>query len=458
MHEVPPLANPALFKQKNLINGRWVDSVSGKTFSVIDPATEKEIGRCPESVEQDVEAAITVAKDALATWRTKSGRERARILRSWYDLLLVNKGDIATLITWENGKAKPDATGEVLFAASFLEWFSEEAAHVGGDVLQHSNPTHRLHVIKEPVGVCGMITPWNFPAGMVARKLAPALAAGCTAVVKTAGETPFTANAMAVLALEAGVPSGVINIVTALENTPRVGQVLCSSQDVRKISFTGSTRVGKILMRQCSESPKKLSLELGGNAPFIVFDDCNLDEAVAGLMASKFKVSGQTCVCANRVYVQKTVHGEFCKRLVKAVAALQLGGGFTSGVTQGPLIGPLAVAKVGNHVNDAVSKGAKIAIGGRAADSFGQSFFLPTVLTGMNTEMKISSEETFGPVAALYSFSTEEEVIAVANDSEVGLAAYVYTNDLYRSTRVTEALQVGMVAINTGVISDNAAP
>ncbi|KAF4810133.1 Glutarate-semialdehyde dehydrogenase DavD [Colletotrichum tropicale] len=454
----PQLQDESLLIGKNFINGHWVNSVSDKTFNVTDPATGELIGSCPESVSEDAERAILSAATALPAWRSRSGRDRARILRRWYDLIMENKTDLATLITWENGKAKADAAGEVVFAASFLEWFAEEAARIYGDVIPHSNPNMRVSVLKEPVGVCGLITPWNFPAAMVTRKLAPALAAGCTVVVKTAGETPFTANAVMQLGQRAGVPKGVVNIISALENTPEIGATLCQSDIVRKISFTGSTRVGKLLMQQSSQTLKKMSLELGGNAPFLVFEDADLDLAVAGVIASKFKSSGQTCVCANRVFVQEGIHKAFVSKLKEEMSKFKVGHGFDDEVTHGPLVSAEAAQRVAGLVHDAVQGGGRVEIGGKARPDLGPNFFEPTVITNLKPNMRILEEEIFGPVAPILSFETEEEVVDAANRCDVGLASYIFTNDLNRATRVSELLQFGMVALNTGVISDAAAP
>ncbi|WAO87634.1 Succinate-semialdehyde dehydrogenase [Fusarium falciforme] len=460
-YSVPKLKDPSLFVGKNYVDGQWIESVSGKRFDVHDPASGALIGSCPESVAQDAEQAIKIAAAALPEWRSRTGRNRSRILRRWYELVIENKEDLATLITWENGKAGPDAAGEVLFAASFLEWFAEEAPRVYGDVIPHSAPGFRVSVLKEPVGVVGLITPWNFPAAMITRKLGPALAAGCTAVVKTAGETPFTANALLVLGERAGVPKGVINSIAALDNTPEIGQTLCASDVVRKISFTGSTRVGKILMNQSSDTLKKLSLELGGNAPFIVFDDADLDLAVAGAVASKFKCSGQTCVCSNRIFVQKGIYNQFVEKLKAVVSKFQVGHGFDSKTTHGPLVTAAAAERVDGLVKEAVKAGAKVEVGGKRRTDLGKSrpnFFEPTILTNVSTDMRLVRDEIFGPLAPIFSFDNEDEVVDIANKCDVGLASYIFTQDVNRVARVTELLHFGMVAVNTGIMSDAAAP
>jgi succinate-semialdehyde dehydrogenase/glutarate-semialdehyde dehydrogenase len=381
------------------------------------------------------------------------------MLRRWYQLVVDNADDLATLITWENGKPLADAKGEAAYAASFLEWFSEEAPRAYGDTIPSSVPGNRIITLKEPVGVCGFITPWNFPAAMITRKIAPALAAGCTVVAKSPGETPFTANALAELAHRAGIPKGVVNIVTAQQNTVEVGEILTTHPTIKKVSFTGSTNVGKLLMKQASSTIKKVSWELGGNAPFIVFDDTkDVDAAVAGAIASKFRSSGQTCVCANRIYVQKGIYDEFATKFAEKVNGFKLGSGFEEGITHGPVIHERAVEKVEQHVRDAESKGAKVVAGGKKAAHLGANFYHPTVLTGMTKDMQLASEETFGPVAGLFPFETEEEVVELANRAEVGLAGYFFSSDVKRVFRVAEALEVGMVGVNTGIISDAASP
>ncbi|KAH8427439.1 NAD-dependent succinate-semialdehyde dehydrogenase [Aspergillus melleus] len=452
------LKDPSLLVGQNYIDGKWVEAESRRRFDVTDPANGSILGSCPESDSKDAQNAIDSAAAALPAWRSRAGRNRGRILRRWYELILENQEDLAKLITLENGKAKPDAAGEVLFAASFLEWFSEEAARIYGDVIPHSQPSFRVSVLKEPIGVCGLITPWNFPAAMITRKLGPALAAGCTVVVKTAGETPFTANALLKLGERAGIPAGVINSVTALDNTPEIGEALCSSNVVRKISFTGSTRVGKLLMQQSSCSLKKLSLELGGNAPFIVFEDADLGLAVDAAIGSKFKSSGQTCVCSNRIFVQKRVYPEFIRRLKEAVGRFHVGSGLDEKTTHGPLITSAAADRVAGLVNEAVSLGAKVEIGGNKIPRLGPNFFEPTILTNVTTAMSVANEEIFGPVAPIFSFDTEDEVVATANNCDVGLASYIFTDDITRANRVSELLQFGMVAVNTGVVSDAASP
>lgn len=406
----------------------------------------------------DTNQAIDAAQKAFATFRTWTGRERSKILRKWYDLMTENHADLATLITWENGKPLADAKGEVTYAANFLEWFSEEAPRVSGQTLASSVPGNRVATYKEPVGVAGLITPWNFPAAMITRKAAPAIAAGCTVVIKAPGETPFSALALAELAHRAGMPKGVFNVVTAMKNTPECGTTLCESKKVKKISFTGSTGVGKLLMKQSASTLKKLSFELGGNSPFIVFDDADLESAVAGAITCKFRSSGQTCVCANRIYVQEGIYDRFVEKFVEKVKAFKLGGGFEEGVTHGPVIHSRAIDKVDQHVKDAEKKGGKVMLGGKRLEDLGPNFYAPTVISGMNAEMDLANEETFGPVAGLFKFKTEEEVIALANDSDVGLAGYFFSENVKRVYRVAEAMQVGMVGVNTGLISDPAAP
>lgn len=450
------LKDSSLFIDKAYINGEWTSSSSGKTFEVKNPASEEVLGTCPESNLKDLNSAIDAAHRALPAWRSMSGRQRGRILRKLYDLLLENKEDIGKIITAENGKAKGDAEGEVLFSASFFEWFSEEAPRVYGDIIPHSNSNLRIQVIKEPIGVCGLITPWNFPLAMGARKIAAALAAGCTTIVKSDGLTPFSSNALAVLAERAGLPKGVLNVITALDNTPQIGLAMCESDIIKKISFTGSTRVGKLLMKQSSSTLKKLSLELGGNAAFIVFDDADVETAVQSALISKFKVTGQTCVCANRIFVQDGIYDKFSQRLVEEVKKFKVGSGIDAATTHGPLTN--GTSKVEEHIKDAIKKNAKILLGGKLLPAIGKNFHELTVLGDVDDSMQVTTEETFGPLAALTKFKTEEEVIRRANKCDVGLASYLMTTNLARSHRVSEALETGMVAINTGVISDASAP
>ncbi|KAK4635746.1 Glutarate-semialdehyde dehydrogenase [Fulvia fulva] len=458
IHTVPDLKDKSLFKEQAYINGKWVNAKSGKTFDVHDPSTHKRIGSMPEMNKEDADLAIQAAADALSSFRKTTGRQRAKMLRKWYDLVIENSEDIAKLITWENGKPFTDAKGEVVYAASFFEWFSEEAPRMYGDTIPATVAGNRIYTIKEPVGVCGLITPWNFPAAMITRKIGPALAAGCTTVCKSPSETPFTAAALVELAHRAGIPPGVVNIVTADKNTPEVGSAITASDHVKKVSFTGSTNVGKLLMNQSSDTLKKLSFELGGNAPFIVFDDADLETAVAGAITSKFRSSGQTCVCANRIYVQKGIYDDFAKAFTEKVNNFKVGPGFQDGVTHGPLIHDRAISKVQQHVDDAVSHGGKVLAGGQQLPDLGSNFFAPTVIRDMTKSMKIANEETFGPIAGLFPFETEAEVVQLANDANVGLAGYFFSKDVQRCHRVAEALQFGMVGINTGLISDAASP
>ncbi|KAI0160626.1 Aldehyde/histidinol dehydrogenase [Xylariaceae sp. FL1272] len=455
----PKLNDPSLFKTDVCyVNGEWVKASSGNTFEVHDPATAKLIGTCPEFNAKDTETAIAAAAEAFKTFRHKTGRERSKLLRKWYDLMMENAEDLATLITLENGKPLADAKGEVNYAAAFFEWFSEEAPRTYGDTIPATVPGNRVITLKQPVGVCGLITPWNFPAAMITRKIGPALAAGCTTVCKAPGETPFTSLALAELAHRAGIPKGVVNVVTTHKHTPEIGETLTTHPTVAKVSFTGSTGVGKLLMKNASSTLKILSMELGGNAPFIVFDDADVDAAVAGAIASKFRSSGQTCVCANRIYVQKGIYDEFANKLAEKVKAFKVGHGFDEGITHGPLIHDRAVSKVDAHVRNAEEKGGKVIVGGQKIPDLGSNFFQPTVITGMTKDMAIANEETFGPVAGLFQFETEQEVVDLANAAEVGLAGYFFSRDLERITRVSEALEVGMVGVNTGLISDAAAP
>lgn len=453
---ISTLADPSLFIQSNYVDGKWMSSKSSAKFDIFNPADNKVIGSAPESTEEDLQAAIQAAKRAFPLWRALSGRQRGRILSKVFHLLLENKADLGKIILAENGKARADAEGEVVFAASFFEWFAEGAARTYGSVVPHSNATFRTQVVKEPVGVCGLITPWNFPLAMGARKIAAALAAGCTVVLKSDGLTPFSSTALALLCERAGVPKGVINVVNSLKATPQLGLAMCESPIIKKISFTGSTRVGKLLMRQSSDTLKKLSLELGGNAPFIVFDDADVEVAVASALVSKFKVTGQTCVCANRIYVQDAIYDSFSRRLIEEVSKFKVGDARNPAVTHGPLT--TGTSRVEAQIRDAVAKGARILLGGKKLPAVGENFHELTVLGDVSTSTIIAAEETFGPIAALFRFTTEEEVLNKANTSDVGLASYVMTGSLSRFYRVSERLQFGMVACNTGVISDAAAP
>lgn len=448
------LADPSLLETRAYVNGAWVQKDA--TFDVTNPANGQVIAQVADLDVADTKLAIDAAYAAKADWAAWTGKERAGVLRKWYDLIVANADDLATILTAEMGKPWPEARGEIIYGASFIEWFAEEAKRIYGDVIPGHQRDKRIVVLKQPIGVVGSITPWNFPNAMIARKVAPALAVGCTFVARPAELTPLSALAMAVLAERAGIPAGVFNVIPSSDSAG-VGKELCANDKVAKITFTGSTRVGKILMSQCSDTIKKMSLELGGNAPFIVFDDADLDAAVEGAMIAKFRNNGQTCVCANRIYVQDAVYDAFAAKLAAKTKGLNVGDGFADGVTTGPLINDAAVAKVEDHIADAVSKGATVALGGARAD-LGGSFFQPTVLTGVTTDMKVAKEETFGPVAPLFKFTDEAEVVAMANDSEFGLAAYFYSRDLARVWRVAEALESGMVGINTGLISTEVAP
>lgn len=451
----PQLKDPKLFRQQCYIDGQWLDADSGASIDVVNPATGGVIGSIPKMGAAETRRAIDAANAALPGWRAKLPKERANILRKWYELMMANADDLGLLMTTEQGKPLAEAKGEIAYAASFIEWFAEEAKRTYGDVIPQHQADKRLVVIKQPVGVCGLITPWNFPAAMITRKAAPALAAGCTVVIKPATQTPYSAFALAELAERAGVPKGVINIVTG--SAKEIGGELTSNNLVRKISFTGSTEVGAELMKQSAATIKKISLELGGNAPFLVFDDADLDAAVEGAMISKYRNNGQTCVCANRILVQDKVYDAFAAKLAEKVKSLKVGPGTQPGITTGPLIDDKAVAKVEEHIQDAVSKGAKVLLGGKK-HSLGGRFFEPTVLVDVNTSMKVTKEETFGPVAPLFRFKTEEEAIAMANDTEFGLASYFYARDIGRIWRVAEGIESGMVGINTGLISNEVAP
>jgi succinate-semialdehyde dehydrogenase/glutarate-semialdehyde dehydrogenase len=450
-----PLDNPALFRQAAYVDGAWITARSGGTIDVDNPATGEVIGTVPKLGAAETREAIEAAERALPAWRKKTGKERAAVLRRWFELMIAHQEDLARLMTMEQGKPLVESRGEVAYAAAFFEWFAEEAKRVYGDTIPGHQVDKRILVLKQPIGVVACITPWNFPLAMITRKAGPAIAAGCTVVLKPASQTPFSALALAELAGKAGVPAGVFNIVTG--SASEIGGELTSNPAVRKLSFTGSTEVGKLLMEQCARTVKKVSLELGGNAPLIVFDDADLDAAVEGTMASKYRNTGQTCVTANRIYVQDGVYDAFAAKLSERVRSLNTANGLEPTATQGPLIDDKAVAKVEEHIQDALKQGAAVAVGGQR-HALGGRFFQPTVLTGVTPSMMISREETFGPVAPLFRFKTEEEAIALANDTEFGLASYFYGRDIGRVWRVAEALEAGMVGVNTGLISTEVAP
>lgn len=449
------LNDPSLLRQQSFINGQWCDAVSGDTLKVVNPATNALIGYVPNMGQVETEMAIKAAEAALPAWRALTAKERGAKLRRWFELLNENSDDLALLMTTEQGKPLAEAKGEVTYAASFIEWFAEEAKRIYGDTIPGHQVDKRLMVIKQPVGVTAAITPWNFPAAMITRKAAPALAAGCTMVVKPAHQTPFTALAMAELAKRAGIPAGVFSVLTG--DAVQIGNEMCSNPIVRKLSFTGSTNIGIKLMAQCAPTLKKLSLELGGNAPFIVFNDANIDAAVEGAMIAKYRNAGQTCVCANRIYVQDGVYDEFALKLSTAVGKLKVGEGINEGITTGPLINTAAVEKVQSHLIDAIAKGASVIAGGKVHD-LGGNFFEPTVLTNVDKSMLVAREETFGPLAPLFKFSDVDDVIKQANDTEFGLAAYFYGRDISLVWKVAEALEYGMVGVNTGLISTEVAP
>lgn len=449
------LNDPTLFRQQAFIDGQWRDALSGEVITVTNPANDQRLGSVPKMGAEETHEAIDAANRALPAWRALTAKERAAILRRWFELIVENQDDLARLMTLEQGKPLAEAKGEIGYAASFIEWFAEEGKRVYGDTIPGHQADKRLIVIKQPIGVTAAITPWNFPAAMITRKAGPALAAGCTMVLKPASQTPFSALALAELAQRAGIPDGVFSVVTG--SAGAVGNALTSNPLVRKLSFTGSTEIGRQLMAQCAQDIKKVSLELGGNAPFIVFDDADLDKAVEGALASKFRNAGQTCVCANRLYVQEGVYDRFAEKLQQAVEKLRLGDGLQSGVTIGPLIDDKAVAKVQEHIADALAKGARIMTGGKVHE-LGGNFFQPTIVLDVPDSAKVAKEETFGPLAPLFRFKDEADVIRQANDTEFGLAAYFYARDLSRVFRVGEALEYGIVGINTGLISNEVAP
>jgi succinate-semialdehyde dehydrogenase / glutarate-semialdehyde dehydrogenase len=450
-----PLRDEYLLRQKAYVNGAWCDSDDGSTVPVTNPATGELIGTVPRMGAEETRRAVEAAAAAWSAWRKRTAKDRAAVLRRWFELLLANQEDLAILMTAEQGKPLSESRGEIAYAASFIEWFAEEGKRVYGDTIPTYAADRRVLVTKEPVGVVAAITPWNFPSAMITRKAGPALAAGCPVVLKPASATPFSALALAELGERAGIPAGVFNVVTG--SSGPIGLELTTNPLVRKVTFTGSTEIGKQLMAQCASTVKKVSLELGGNAPFLVFDDADVDAAVAGAMASKYRNTGQTCVCTNRFLVQAGIHDAFAAKLAEAVSRLAVGNGLAADVQQGPLIDLAAVRKVEEHVSDAVSKGGRVVVGGKR-HALGGNFFQPTVIAGATREMALAREETFGPVAPLFRFRTEDEAVRLANDTEYGLAAYLYTRDLGRAWRVGEALEYGMVGINTGLISTEVAP
>ncbi len=449
------LKDPSLLRDACLIDGKWVAADGGGTIAVTNPANGAVVGTVPNMGTDETRRAIEAANAALPAWRARTAKERAAILRKWYELLMANQEDLATILTAEQGKPMTESRGEIAYAASFFEWFAEEGKRVYGDTIPQFAPDKRIVVLKQPIGVCAAITPWNFPSAMITRKAGPALAVGCTMVLKPASQTPLSALALGVLAERAGVPAGVFSVVTGAATA--IGGEMTSNPIVRKVTFTGSTEIGKKLMEQCAGTVKRTSMELGGNAPFIVFDDADLDAAVKGALASKYRNAGQTCVCANRLLVQDGVYDAFAAKLAEAVNALKVGDGFEQGVAVGPLIDMKAVEKVEEHISDAVAKGARVVAGGKR-HALGQSFFEPTILADTKPDMQIFREETFGPVAPLFRFKTEQDAIRLANDTEFGLAAYFYGRDIGRVWRVAEALEYGIVGINEGIISTEVAP
>jgi len=451
-----PIRDSRLLRSEAYIRGSWIASSSGKTFEVTNPADGTVVGSVADLEIAQVRDAIAAAESAWPAWQTRTAKDRATLLMRWYDLMLENQEDLAMIMTLEQGKPLTESRSEILYAASFIQWFAEEGKRIYGDVIPSHGPDKRIVILKQPIGVVATITPWNFPSAMITRKVGPALAAGCPVVVKPASSTPLSALALAELADRAGLPAGVINVVPSARATA-IGAEFTSNATVRKLSFTGSTEIGKLLMQQCAQSVKKVSLELGGNAPFIIFDDADLDAAVTGAMASKYRNAGQTCVCANRILVQDTVHDEFMRKFSEAVSELKVGPGIDDGVAIGPLINEAAVTKVEELVADAVEKGATVVLGGKR-HALGGSFYEPTILINATSEMACSKEEIFGPVAPVYRFSTEQEAIAMANDTQFGLAAYFYARDVGRVWRVSEALEYGIVGINEGIISTEVAP
>ena len=450
------LNDPTLLRTDSYVNGAWTKAKGDKRFAVTNPANGAVIAEVADLGAAEVTAAIDAAVPAQKEWAARTAKDRAMVLRKWYDLIMANADDLAIILTTEMGKPLAEARGEVAYGASFIDWFGEEARRVCGDVMESPIPDKRFLTFKQPIGVFGAITPWNFPIAMITRKVAPGIAAGCVCVLKPAEQTPLSALALAELAHRAGLPAGVMNIVTGMD-APAMGSALCDDDRIRKMTFTGSTEVGRILMRQSADTLKKMSLELGGNAPLIVFDDADLDLAIAGAMASKYRNAGQTCVCANRLFVQDGIYDEFARRLTEASAAMKVGDGLEEGVEQGPIIDDQGLAKVERHVADAIAKGATVLTGGKR-HALGGTFYEPTVLTGMSSDMQMYGEETFGPVAGLFRFSTDDEAVAMANDTEFGLAAYIFTDSTSRLFRVSEALEYGMVSANTGIFSSEVGP
>ena len=449
------LKDPSLLQTRCLIDGQWLDADSGKTIAVTNPATGETIAHVPDMGADETRRAIAAAEAARADWAGRTARQRADILRRWFGLMTEHTNDLAIILSTEQGKPLAEARGEIAYGASYFEWYAEEAKRIYGDIIPSNNNSQRVLVMKQPIGVCAAITPWNFPNAMITRKAAPALAAGCTFVIRPASQTPLSALAIGELAQRAGVPPGVFNVLTG--NSRAIGGELTGNDTVKKFSFTGSTEVGRLLLAQCAGTVKKVSMELGGNAPFIVFDDADLDAAVTGALISKFRNAGQTCVCANRLYVQAGIHDRFVEKFTAALTELKVGNGLDAGVTFGPLIDENAIAKVQEHIADAVEKGGKVVAGGKP-HALGGLFFEPTIVSHVTQQARVAREETFGPLAPIFRFETEEEVVRWANDTEFGLAAYFYTRDLGRSIRVAEALDYGMVAVNSGILSNEAAP
>ena len=449
------LKDQSLFRQQCYINGEWVDADDGGTLDVTNPSSGSVIGTVPKLGAAETARAIDAAEAAFQSWRKRTAKQRAVCLKKLAELMLENEEDLAKLMTIEQGKPLVESRGEVAYAASFFEWFAEEGRRVYGDVIPHHLPDRRIVVIKEPIGVCAAVTPWNFPSAMITRKAGPALATGCTIVIKPASSTPYSALALCELAERAGIPAGVLNVVTG--SSGQIGGELTSNSKVRKLSFTGSTEIGKVLMRQCADTVKKVSMELGGNAPFIVFDDADIDAAVAGAIQSKYRNAGQTCVCANRIFAHEDIYDEFAEKLASTVREMKVGDGLEEGTEVGPLIDVAAVEKVEAHINDAVAKGAEVAVGGSRHER-GGTFFQPTVIKHVKVNMDVSNEETFGPLAPLFKFNNEDEIIEKANATEFGLAAYLYSRDIGRVWRMSEALEYGIVGINTGIISTEVAP